>query len=69
MAADTEHPRLNLSHDPGVGLMAIETLHLLFHMEVVLPHLCFVTMALPEAVLGLELNLPVGLVTLVALEV
>jgi len=50
VAAGTEGFRLSRSNYPGVGLVAVKTLHALFHMETVLTHPRFVGVALSQTV-------------------
>jgi len=50
VAAGAEGFRLCVAHCPGVGLVAVKTLHTLLHMEVVLTHLCLVGVALSQTV-------------------
>ena len=45
VAAGTEGFRLSRSNYPGVGLVAVKTLHTLLHMEVMLTHLCLIGVA------------------------
>ena len=50
VAAGAEGFRLCVAHCPGVGLVAVKTLHTLLHMEVVLTHLCLVGVTFPQTV-------------------
>jgi hypothetical protein len=55
-------------HDPRMGLVAVETLHALFHVKPVLPYFRLIAVALPEAVFRFQLYLSVWLVTLITGE-
>ena len=68
MASVAEAFRLGPADNPSVSLVAIETLHALFHVAVVLPDFCLAAMTLSEAICRRKLYFSMGFVTAVARE-